>query len=144
MTNREALALQMCIEAHENQFDKGGKPYAFHPIRVACAFGGVADTDMVIAALLHDVVEDTEVTILDIRHQFGDDVADAVDGLSRRKKETYVEFILRCKQNPISRRVKLADIADNTRPDRISSLPESERGIVKRYAKAKTILQEVQ
>lgn len=143
MTNKEALALKICVESHAGQVDKAGMLYVLHPLRVAFSLWEGTTEDMLCTALLHDVVEDTDMTLLDIRAQFGDRIADAVDGVTRRKEETYKKFILRCKENHISRRVKLADIADNTRPERIAALPESERTIVRRYAKAKAVLEAV-
>jgi hypothetical protein len=135
------IAIQLCLDAHEGQLDKAGKPYVLHPLRVAFSLWRTSTEDTMITALLHDVVEDTDITLEDLKEYFGEVVADAVDGLTRREGETYTEFILRCKLNPISRQVKLADISDNTRPERIACLPESEQGIVKRYEKAKTVLE---
>ena len=143
MTNKEALALQVCVESHSGQVDKAAMPYILHPLRVAFSLWEGTTEDMLITALLHDVVEDTDMTLESIREHFGERVADAVDGVTRRKTETYKEFILRCKLNPISRRVKLADIADNMRPERIACLPESEKSIVRRYEQAKAVLEAV-
>jgi (p)ppGpp synthase/HD superfamily hydrolase len=68
-----------------------------------------------VVALLHDTVEDKKLTLAEVEKRFGKIVAVAVDALSRRKDEgeTYTDFILRAKQNPIARRVKIADIKDN-------------------------------
>lgn len=143
MTDKEALALQVCVESHQGQVDKAGMPYVLHPLRVAFSLWEWTTEDMLITALLHDVVEDTDMTLESIREHFGECVADAVDGVTRRKSETYKEFILRCKLNPISRRVKLADIEDNMRPERVAALPESEQSIVHRYEKAKAVLEAI-
>ncbi|NLK66825.1 MAG: bifunctional (p)ppGpp synthetase/guanosine-3',5'-bis(diphosphate) 3'-pyrophosphohydrolase [Campylobacteraceae bacterium] len=77
-------AVKLCIEEHDGQFRKSGEPYAVHPILVACivAFMG-GDDDMVIAALLHDVVEDTEYTVEEVREKFDDGVAKLVEGLTK-------------------------------------------------------------
>lgn len=76
--------INLCISQHEGQFRKSGEPYAIHPILVACivAFMG-GDDDMVIAALLHDVVEDTDFTTDMVRDRFGDEIAKIVEGLTK-------------------------------------------------------------
>lgn len=77
-------AIQLCIRQHDGQFRKSGEPYAIHPILVSCIvafFGG--DDDMIIAALLHDVVEDTDYTLDKIIDEFGEGVAKLVEGLTK-------------------------------------------------------------
>ena len=76
--------INLCISQHKGQFRKSGEPYAIHPILVACivAFMG-GDDDMVIAALLHDVVEDTDFTTDMVRDRFGDEIAKIVEGLTK-------------------------------------------------------------
>ena len=77
-------ALEFAKEAHEGQYRKSGEPYVIHPILVAALVAYVSnDETMVIAALLHDVVEDTPYTIEDIQQRFGDDVAHLVEGLTK-------------------------------------------------------------
>ena len=77
-------ALEFAKEAHKNQFRKSGEPYVIHPILVAALVAYVSNDEiMVIAALLHDVVEDTPYTIEDIRQYFGEDVAHLVEGLTK-------------------------------------------------------------
>ena len=77
-------ALDFALQAHEGQFRKSGEPYVIHPILVATLVAYVAnDQTMVVAALLHDVVEDTPYTIEDIKSRFGDDVAHLVEGLTK-------------------------------------------------------------
>lgn len=77
-------AIQLCIRQHDGQFRKSGEPYAIHPILVSCivAFLG-GDDDMIIAALLHDVVEDTDYTLDKIINEFGEGVAKLVEGLTK-------------------------------------------------------------
>ncbi len=77
-------ALNFCIFYHQGQYRKSGEDYAVHPILVACIvsyFGG--DKEMIIAALLHDVVEDTECTIEQIKDEFSESVANLVGGLTK-------------------------------------------------------------
>ena len=76
--------LDLCISQHQGQFRKSGEPYCIHPILVACivAFLG-EEQDMVISALLHDVVEDTDYTLYQIEENFGKDVAKIIEGLTK-------------------------------------------------------------
>lgn len=142
MTNHTLnLAIVMATEMHDMAVDKGGQPYILHPLRVMLS---MAPDDMVgrIAAVLHDTVEDTALDLATIRFYFLDEVADAVDALSRRTldtgaKEPYTQFIARLAQNEIAVRVKLMDIADNMRPERYH---ESITGLHGRYEKARDFL----
>jgi (p)ppGpp synthase/HD superfamily hydrolase len=105
-------ALNFASRAHEGQLRRMNKriPYIEHPIAVANAF----DSDEYkTVAILHDVVEDTRFTLVDIREEFGDVVSEAVDALTKRKGETYLELVLRAKDNEIARKVKIADIKHN-------------------------------
>jgi (p)ppGpp synthase/HD superfamily hydrolase len=123
-------AINFAVDAHAGQFDKSGKLYIYHPYRVMHAVDGELDKTV---AILHDTVEDCDVGLGDILALFGSDVWKAVDALTRRDCETYVEFIERCKVNPVARRVKIADIKDNLRP----GAPE----MVERYTKALQVLE---
>ncbi len=77
-------AINFAIEAHKGQYRKSGEPYVVHPIMVAAIVASIAsDKIMVIAALLHDVVEDTEYKIEDIEDLFGENVANLVEGLTK-------------------------------------------------------------
>lgn len=114
-------ALSLMIEAHQGQVDKIGQPYMFHPLRVmGIVASSGSDVNDRIAALLHDVVEDTAVALPQIRERFGAEVAESVDALTRRKQqgETYMQFIDRVLTNPRAVRVKIADIQDNSDPAR--------------------------
>ncbi len=83
-------AFHLANEAHKNQKRISGYPYIMHPVQVAITVASMKmDSDSVCAALLHDVAEDTDYTVEDIREQFGDTVADLVDGLTKLEK---IEF----------------------------------------------------
>jgi hypothetical protein len=103
-------ALRLAEKAHKGQTRWEGAPYIVHPRRVAMAVGGWMAK---IVAVLHDVVEDSDTTLDEIRSQFGDIVADAVDSVTHRDGESYLDFILRARQNTLGRMVKIADINDN-------------------------------
>jgi len=104
-------ALRIAAMVHEGQQDRYGAPYILHPLRVMAR---VATDDEKMAAILHDVVEDSEWTLDDLRKEgFSAVVLKAVDALTRRDGEDYMNYIERLKPNPIARLVKLADLEDN-------------------------------
>jgi (p)ppGpp synthase/HD superfamily hydrolase len=147
-------AKEFAIRAHEAQLDKGRKPYIEHPLRVGDAlvqYGPIAQA----AGYLHDTVEDTKATLAEIRAEFGDEVASAVESVTRRdpayadrlgypvaEKEIYRAFVARSKQHPIGRLVKIADLRDNMSPSRMAALSAAARGIMKRYQQALAVLTE--
>lgn len=109
-------ALQIAAQAHEGQQDKEGLPYILHPLRV---MSRVENHEARIVAILHDVVEDTSVTLDDLRQAgFSAEVLAAVQCVTHRKDEPYADYVVGCKHNPIARQVKLGDLADNCRLDR--------------------------
>lgn len=106
-----AHAIALAAEAHKHQKDRAGAAYILHPLRLM--FRQTSEEAM-IAAVLHDVVEDTEWTLEELRKEgFSDEVLHAVDCLTQRKSEPYHALIQRAKQSPIAVRVKIADLEDN-------------------------------
>ena len=118
-------AIVFAAERHRGQRDKAGEPYILHPLRVALR----VHTDRErLAAVLHDVVGDTGVTLDELRARGLDEsVVAAIETLTKRDGEDYRAFIERVAQNPIARAVKLADLADNLDPDRLAALPPEEQ-----------------
>ena len=115
-------ALQIAAQAHEGQRDKEGLPYILHPLRVMAA---VAGADAQIVAVLHDVIEDTPVTADDLRAPgFAAPVVAAVVRVTHRKGQSYADYVVGCRDDDLARRVKLADLADNTRLDRTILRPD--------------------
>jgi len=103
-------ALPIAAQAHEGQKDKEGLPYILHPLRVMSRVEG---EEAQIVAILHDVVEDTKVTLDDLRRAgFSDAVLIAVQCVTHRKEDPYADSAVGCKNNPIARQVKLGDLAD--------------------------------
>lgn len=119
------LAERIAVTAHEGQFDKAGRPYIAHPARVAARVAG--DELAVVAAWLHDVVEDTDVTLADLERTFPPEVIVAVDALTRRSGETPADYYARVRQVPLALTVKLADLADNSDPQRLAQLDTATR-----------------
>jgi hypothetical protein len=115
-------ALRIAAQAHEGQRDKEGQPYVLHSLRVMMKLQG---EDAQIVGVLHDVVEDTSVTLDDLRAAgFSEAVLAAVSLVTHDKGEPYADYVVRCKGNAIARRVKLADLEDNSRLDRTLLRPE--------------------
>lgn len=101
-------ALKVAVKAHKGQFDKAGKPYIDHPIHIAKQ---METEDEIIVALLHDVVEDTDITLGDLRaHGFPESVINALTLLTHNDNDDYMEYIENIKSNPLAVKVKLADL----------------------------------
>lgn len=113
--------LIFATKAHEGQVDKVGIPYIEHSIAVAEKCNAyIVDKHV---ALLHDVVEDTDVTIEEIYKNFGTKIGDAVKAITKLDHESYKEYLDRVMLNPIAKRVKIKDIDHNSSPRRIHKLP---------------------
>ncbi|HMB89661.1 MAG TPA: HD domain-containing protein [Rhodothermales bacterium] len=127
-------AIALAVEAHQGQRDKAGMPYILHPLRMMLRM--VTPEDKMVA-VLHDVVEDTAWTLDALRKQgFPEIVIEAVDGLTRRRKESYDAFIARAARHPLARRVKLADLEDNLDLRRLAKLTADDLERLIRYQRA--------
>ena len=110
-------AIEIAAIAHAGVKDKQGQPYILHCITVMM---GVELEDAKKVAVLHDVVEDTDVTLHDLRAQgFSETVLEALDLVTHRKDKPYSDYVISCKKNQIARLVKLSDLRHNTSIDRI-------------------------
>jgi len=127
-------AIQLAVKVHQGQVDKSGQVYILHPLRVMFAVEG--ETARMVA-VLHDVVEDSQYTFDDLREMgYSDEVIDALDCLTRRNDETYIEFVKRASTNQIARQVKLADIEDNMDIRRLQDITDKDHERLKRYRQA--------
>ncbi|GAA2995063.1 phosphohydrolase [Actinokineospora diospyrosa] len=128
-------AIRIARAAHGAQLDKSGRPYIEHPLRVMAS---VTSEHERMTAALHDVVEDTAVTLADLAAAgCPPEVVAAVDAISKRPEETQVEYLTRVVANPIARAVKHADIADNSAPARLAQLDQATRDRLRlKYATA--------
>lgn len=125
-------------EAHATQTDKAGRPYIEHVARVAAAVAGDDAAEMV--AWLHDVLEDQPAFATSVI-QFPQDVVEAVFDLTRGVNQSEAFYYWSIRQNPLSLRVKLADIADNSDESRLVLLdPETAARLRAKYAKARAAL----
>lgn len=131
-------AMKIAYEAHHGQVDKGGIPYIFHPYHLA---EQMDDEYSTCVALLHDVVEDTSVTIASLAKIFPKEVIDAIEIMTHGENEPYLEYVARVKTNPIAKKVKLADLRHNSDESRIPNADEATLAYFReKYRKAFEIL----
>jgi len=127
-------AIAIAARAHAGKVDKAGAPYILHPLRVMLKLEG---TEERMAAVLHDVVEDSDITLEQLRNEdFPDEVVDAVDAVTIRPGEDYDDFVRRAALNRIGRRVKLADLEDNSDLSRIAHPTEKDYARLAKYERA--------
>jgi hypothetical protein len=133
-------AMQIATKVHKTQVDKGGKLYIGHPLRVEKL---CQDDDCKIVALLHDTIEDGDITAEYLLMQgFPTYIVDAVLSVSRNKGEDYFDFIQRSKANPIGRKVKMADLKDNMDITRLNELMDKDIERLKKYHQAYKMLED--
>lgn len=125
------LANEIAEKAHAGQYDKAGKPYIEHPRFVAnCVIGNKEK----VLALLHDVIEDSEVTLVDLKNiGIPEEIVNAVDVLTRKSGEEYKHYIVRIKDNELAKTVKLADLRHNSDISRISNPTKEDKERVDKY-----------
>ncbi|MBQ6621830.1 MAG: HD domain-containing protein [Mogibacterium sp.] len=140
-TEMTKKALRICFDAHKDQVDKSGMPYVFHPFHVAEQMTDEATT---VVALLHDVVEDTDIKLDDLRREgFSEPVLHALQLLTHDDAESYYDYVIEIKRDPIAKAVKLADIEHNSDIARLDGEPtEADQKRLRKYARAKQILEE--
>lgn len=132
-------AIAVAARAHEGQQDKGGTAYILHPLRVMLR---VQTTEQRIVAVLHDVLEDTSMSLSDLaREGFALKILAAVQALSRRDDESYEAFVARLGSDPLARVVKLADLDDNSDLSRIAMPGPEDIARLQRYQQASAYLQ---
>lgn len=123
-------ALSIACTAHKGQLDKAGQPYIMHPIRVAQAVWQHGEGHRTVA-ILHDVIEDSPWSVTMLCDEFPTALVMAVDALSKRPREAYIDYLERVACNAIARLVKLADLHDNLDPRRIANTELDMRRIAK-------------
>lgn len=135
-------AIEIAVEAHRGQIDKAGKEYILHPMRVMLR--GRNDTEMIVG-ILHDVIEDTPITIDMLRLEgFSEDILTAIECVTKRRGESYGTFIDRVLTNPLATQVKLYDMEDNMNRDRIPYPTPKDEARFRKYEKYhKVILQQL-
>ncbi|HEY9285643.1 MAG TPA: HD domain-containing protein [Pyrinomonadaceae bacterium] len=135
-------AISIAAEAHRGQRDKAGAVYLLHPLRLMLRMDSEA---AMMAAVLHDVVEDSDWTLERLRRRgFAEEVVEAVACLTHRDGESYEEFVERVKPNPLARRVKIADLEDNMNVLRIGRLGPKDLERLEKYHRAWRTLKEAE
>jgi len=131
MLNNLEKAIEIAVNAHQGQKDKAGMPYVLHPLRIMIK----QDTlEAMIAAVLHDVVEDTDVTLDQIAEAgFSETVLGAIRLLTHDQDTPYMEYVNALATNPIARKVKIADLIDNMDMDRIPKPQEKDYLRLEKY-----------
>ncbi|MCH5324385.1 MAG: GTP pyrophosphokinase [Eubacterium sp.] len=139
-TEKTKAAMLLAFEAHKEQKDKSGMPYIFHPFHLA---EQMDSEETVITALLHDVAEDTDYTLDDLRDMgFSEEVIGALALLTHDPAVPYTEYIKRIKSNPIAKAVKLADLRHNSDLTRLSVVDEKAIERSEKYKAAIALLSE--
>ena len=134
MTQTLERAIAIAATAHAGQVDKGGAPYILHPLKVMLRMTTLEER---IVAVLHDVVEDCEISLDDLRKEgFSEVVLSAIESVTKVSGESYEDFVERAAQNPIGRVVKLADLEENSDLSRIASPSWDDLERVEKYRRA--------
>ena len=127
-------ALKLSFEAHKNQVDKSGMPYVYHPFHLAEQMN---DENTTIVALLHDVPEDTDITVEDIRKMgFNEEVCEALKLMTHDDNVPYMDYIKKLRNNQIAKTVKLADLKHNSDITRLDIVDEKALMRVEKYKRA--------
>lgn len=137
-TEQTKKALKLCFEAHKEQVDKSGMPYVFHPFHVA---EEMDDEETTVVALLHDLIEDTDYTLDDLRNMgFSNKVVEAIEAMTHLPEVSYEDYLRNIKRNPIAKKVKLADVRHNSDQTRLDVIDERAEYWKKKYQFAYQVL----
>ena len=127
-------AIEIAARTHAGQVDKGGAPYILHPLRVMLR---VAPGAQQIVAVLHDVVEDSDVTFEDLeREGFAAEVISGLRAVTKVEGESYEDFVARAARDPVGKAVKLADLMENSDLSRIAEPSQKDLERVEKYGRA--------
>ena len=138
-TPKTKQAMKICFAAHKEQKDKSGLPYVHHPFHLA---EQMEDEDTTIVALLHDVVEDTDVTLEQLRQEgFSEAVVAAIALMTQVEGVDYMDYVGKIKENPIARAVKLADLRHNSDLSRLDTVDEKALKRWEQYLQALALLE---
>ena len=137
-TDLTRKAITVAYNAHQGQLDRAGLPYILHPLHVA---EQMKDEDTCVVALLHDVIEDTDLTLENLReYGFTEAQIEGVRVMTREEDEDYFEYIRSVKTNPLALAVKLEDLKHNSDVTRIIEITDKYLQRLEKYKKAMEIL----
>lgn len=138
-TDLTKKAMKLCFAVHKEQVDKSGLPYVFHPFHLA---EQMETEDTTVVALLHDVVEDSDMTLHDLGQMgFGKTVIEALALLTHDPAVEYMDYVRAIKDNPIAKAVKLADLRHNSDLTRLDTVDEKALTRREKYIKAMALLE---
>lgn len=130
-----AIAISLAAEGHKNQFDRGGRPYILHPLKVM-HYLKTDDYELMAIAVLHDLIEDTKFTFEDLRNAgLSDRVVEGVRALTKNVGETYEEYKERVKRNIDAVRVKMSDLRHNSDIRRLKGVTQKDIERIVKYQK---------
>ena len=132
-------AIKLCFEAHKDQVDKSGMPYVLHPFHLA---EQMEDEDTTVVALLHDVIEDTEYTLEDLKDMgFPQQILDALALMTHDDTVPYMEYVEAIRHNPMATAVKKADLRHNSDLTRLDVVDQKALDRVEKYRRALELLE---
>lgn len=136
MKNVLASAIALAASKHENQVDRGGYAYILHPLRMMMRLR-TTDEELMAIAVLHDVIEDSDITCRELQTQgYSARIVAGVDALTRKPGESYDQFIKRCAMNPDAKLVKREDLRDNSDITRLKGLRQKDFERLEKYSRA--------
>ena len=139
-TKKTKLAMRIAFDAHKDQMDKCGVPYVFHPIHLA---EQMQDETTTCVALLHDVVEDTDITFEDLeKYGFDGKVIEALKLLTHADDVPYMDYVAALKHNSVAKTVKLADLRHNSDMTRLDEIDDYALKRAEKYKAAIRLLEE--
>ena len=136
-TDLTKKALMISFDAHKDQTDKSGMPYVYHPFHLS---EQMDDEYSACVALLHDVVEDTDITLDELSKEFPKEVTDAIAIMTHDDNVPYLDYVREIKKNPLAAKVKLADLKHNSDLSRLDKVDDKALKRVEKYKKAISIL----
>ena len=140
-TKLTRLASKIAYKAHEGQTDKAGVPYIFHPIHIA---EQMDSEESCVVALLHDVIEDSNITLEILSKYFNDDIITALRVLTKKENEDYVMYIKRVKTNKLATKVKIKDLEHNRDLTRLNEVTDKDRKRSMKYWEAIRYLEDIE
>lgn len=140
-TKLTRLASKIAYKAHEGQTDKAGVPYIFHPIHIA---EQMDSEESCVVALLHDVIEDSDITLEILSKYFNDDIIAALRVLTKKENDDYVMYIKRVKTNKLATKVKIKDLEHNRDLTRLDEVTDKNRKRSMKYWEAIRYLEDIE
>lgn len=129
----------ICFIKHFKQKDKAGKPYYLHPMRVSKNVKTIKEKQV---ALLHDIIEDTDINANDLKkYGFDNEIINAIKLLSKNKNTNYLEYITNIKENDLARTIKISDLKDNMNLKRLKIIRDKDIKRQEKYKKALNFLE---